>query len=132
MLCPLRQLGRLEADDHQRLRAVEPGRPLRLVRVEQAEVRRPQLGLHDLADAPRCRPPSESNVTPAVARKVGRRWMRIHASLMIPRMPSLPITIRSGDGPAPEPGKRRDSHQPCGVSMRTDSTKSSMWVWFVA
>ena len=74
----------------------------------------------------------EAKVTPAVARKVGRRWMRIHASLMIPRMPSLPITMRSGDGPAPEPGSRRDSHHPWGVSMRTDSTKSSMCVWLVA
>ena len=55
---PLRHLGRLEADDHQRLRAVEPGRPLRLLRVEQAEVRRPQLGLHDLADALASRPPT--------------------------------------------------------------------------
>ena len=69
---------------------------------------------------------------PAVARNVGRAWMRIHASVMTPRMPSLPMTMRSGDGPAPEPGRRRLSHQPCGVSIRTDSTKSSMWVWLVA
>ena len=69
---------------------------------------------------------------PAVARNVGRRWIRIQASVITPRMPSLPITIRSGLGPAPEPGSRRLSHQPCGVSMRTDSTKSSMWVWLVA
>ena len=55
---PLRHLGRLEADDHQRLRAVEPGRPLRLLRVEQAEVRRPELGLHHLRGRPRCRPPT--------------------------------------------------------------------------
>ena len=74
----------------------------------------------------------DGNVTPAVARYCGRRCRRIHAPVMIPRMPSLPITIRSGDGPAPEPGRRRDSHHPRGVSMRTDSTKSSMWVWLVA
>ena len=74
----------------------------------------------------------EPNTTPAVARKRGRAWLRIHASVMMPRMPSLPITRRSGLGPAPEPGRRRLSHQPCGVSMRVDSTKSSMWVWFVA
>ena len=73
-----------------------------------------------------------ANVTPAVARNTGRRCTRIHADVMMPRMPSLPIIIRSGDGPAPEPGSRRDSHQPRGVSTRTDSTKSSMWVWLVA
>ena len=72
------------------------------------------------------------NTMPAVARNVGRRWIRIQASVITPRMPSLPITIRSGLGPAPEPGSRRLSHHPCGVSMRTDSTKSSMWVWLVA
>jgi hypothetical protein len=69
---------------------------------------------------------------PAVARKVGRRWIRIQASEMTPRIPSLPMTMRSGLGPAPEPGSRRLSHQPAGVSMRTDSTKSSMCVWLVA
>ena len=70
----------------------------------------------------------DGNTMPAVARKVGRRWIRIHASLITPRMPSLPITSRSGLGPAPEPGSRRLSHHPLGVSMRTDSTKSSMCV----
>ena len=50
----------------------------------------------------------ESNTTPAVARNLGRAWMRIHASVMMPRIPSLPITIRSGLGPAPLPGRRRD------------------------
>ena len=49
------------------------------------------------------------NVMPAVARNVGRRWMRIHASVMMPRMPSLPITMRSGLGPAPRAG------QPAGL-----------------
>ena len=74
----------------------------------------------------------ESKVMPAVARNTGRACTRIQASVITPRMPSEPITMRSGLGPAPDPGKRRDSHQPCGVHMRTDSTKSSMWVWLVA
>ena len=74
----------------------------------------------------------ESNVIPAVARNTGRRWIRIHASVTMPRIPSEPITIRSGLGPAPLPGRRRLSHHPLGVSIRTDSTKSSMCVWFVA
>ena len=47
-------------------------------------------------------------------------------------MPSEPISIRSGLGPAPEPGSRRLSQTPLGVSARTDSTKSSMWVCSVA
>ena len=47
-------------------------------------------------------------------------------------MPSEPIRSRSGLGPAPEPGRRRLSQGPRGVSARTDSTKSSMCVWSVA
>ena len=74
----------------------------------------------------------DGKTIPAVARNVGRRWIRIQASVMRPRTPSLPMTMRSGLGPAPEPGSRRLSHQPLGVSIRTDSTKSSMWVWLVA
>jgi hypothetical protein len=46
----LAELGRLERDDHQRLGAVEGRRPRRLGRVEDAQVRGPQLGLHDAAD----------------------------------------------------------------------------------
>ena len=68
----------------------------------------------------------------AVPRNRGRAWIRIHASVMIPRMPSDPMTSRFGSGPAPEPGSRRASHQPAGVSIRAVSTKSSMWVWLVA
>ncbi len=47
-------------------------------------------------------------------------------------MPSEPISIRSGEGPAPEPGSRRLSQVPRGVIARTDSTRSSMWVSRVA
>ena len=68
------------------------------------------------------------NTMPAVARNDGRRCTRIHASVITPRIPSLPTTIRSGLGPAPDPGRRRLSHHPFGVSIRTDSTKSSMCV----
>ena len=72
------------------------------------------------------------NVTPAEARYWGRFCTRIQASVMTPSIPSLPIARRSGLGPAPLPGSRRDSITPAGVSMRSDSTKSSMCVWFVA
>ena len=48
-------------------------------------------------------------------------------------VPSEPSSIRSGDGPAPEPGSRRDSQtSPPAVTARTDSTRSSMCVGPVA
>ena len=47
-------------------------------------------------------------------------------------MPSEPIIIRSGLGPAPEPGSLRLSQVPAGLIARTDSTRSSMWVSTVA
>src|SRR5437660_1477185 len=51
---------------------------------------------------------------------------------MMPSVPSEPASMRSGLTPAPEPGRRRDSHAPEGVSARSDSTKSSMCVRTVA
>ena len=128
----LRQLGRLEADDD--AATAVPSSPA--ARPASTGSRMRQFAGHSLA----CTiwrtasvPASHvGNTMPAVARNVGRRWIRIHASVMTPRMPSLPITMRSGLGPAPEPGSRRLSHHPLGVSMRIDSTKSSMWVWLVA
>ena len=47
---------------------------------------------------------------------------------MTPRMPSEPMTIRSGEGPAPEPGNRRVFMTPRGVTVVVASTKSSMCV----
>ena len=73
-----------------------------------------------------------SNVTPADARQRGRSCTRIHASVMMPRLPSEPRNRRSGDGPAPDPGSRRDSLIPVGVTTRIDSTRSSMWVYTLA
>ena len=66
--------------------------------------------------------------TLADARKVGFLRNRTQASVMMPRIPSEPMNIRSGLGPAPEPGRRRDSSVPTGVTTRVLSTKSSMWV----
>ncbi len=51
---------------------------------------------------------------------------------MMPSVPSEPASIRSGLGPAPDPGRRRDSHMPAGVMARADSRKSSMWVQILA
>ena len=53
--------------------------------------------------------------TLAEARWVGLACTRIHASVITPSVPSEPSSMRSGDGPAPEPGRRRDSHTPAGV-----------------
>ena len=39
---------------------------------------------------------------------------------MTPSTPSDPIIIRSGDGPAPEPGRRRVSITPAGVTVVVD------------
>ncbi|COY43480.1 Uncharacterised protein [Mycobacterium tuberculosis] len=47
---------------------------------------------------------------------------------MMPSVPSDPRNNRSGDGPAPLPGSRRDSLIPTGVTIRSDSVKSSIWV----
>ena len=71
-------------------------------------------------------------LTDADALCSGRCWSRIHASVITPSVPSEPRNSRSGDGPAPEPGSRHDSLIPAGVTTRSDSTKSSMWVWSVA
>ena len=51
---------------------------------------------------------------------------------MTPSVPSEPRKSRSGEGPAPEPGSRRDSATPVGVTTRIDSHRSSMWVYTVA
>ncbi len=61
--------------------------------------------------APRAKSPKR---TPAEARCSGRGCTRTHALVITPRMPSEPASRRSGLGPAPEPGRRRDSHTPDG------------------
>ena len=76
--------------------------------------------------------PKASKVAEVERLNRGRSCSRIHASVMTPRVPSEPRNHRSGDGPAPEPGSRHDSLTPTGVTTRSDSTKSSMWVCSVA
>ncbi len=73
-----------------------------------------------------------SNSTPQESLNSGRGRTRTQASAIAPRIPSEPANIRSGEGPAPEPGSRRLSQIPRGVIARTDSTRSSMWVSTVA
>ncbi len=71
---------------------------------------------------------NEGAASVAAQRCAGRGWARSHAEVMTPSVPSLPSSSRSGEGPAPEPGSRRDSQVPVGVTARTDSTRSSTWV----
>ena len=81
----------------------------RLARVDQPAVGGPQPGLHDRAHRVARRPRTRrTHATPSGAlRRRGRT--RTHASVMTPSVPSEPSSSRSGDGPAPEPGSRRDS-----------------------
>ena len=70
--------------------------------------------------------------TEAPARNRGRGCTRIHASVITPSVPSEPQNSRSADGPAPEAGSRLVWSTPRGVTTRTDSTNSSIWVCSVA
>jgi len=54
-------------------------------------------------------------------RCTGRGCTRSHAWVTTPSVPSLPSSIRSGLGPAPDPGSRRDSQSPTGVTARTEA-----------
>ncbi len=123
-------IGRFEAE-HQDMggAVVDPGDP-RFGGVDQPAVGRVEAGLRDRATARTASAAvaKSSKPTEADARKVGRSCRRIQASTMMPSAPSEPIINRSGLGPAPEPGSRRVSWIPVGVTTRSDSTKSSMWV----
>ena len=63
---------------------------------------RPDCASARTASAPAAK---ESKATPAESLCSGRSWTRTQASVITPRMPSEPISIRSGLGPAPEPGQ---------------------------
>ena len=73
-----------------------------------------------------------ANFTEAEARNAGVSCSLTHASVITPKIPSEPMSSRSGCGPAPEPGKRRVSIKPAGVTTRIASTKSSICVVSVA
>jgi len=66
------------------------------------------------------------NKTGQEALKLGLSCNLIQASVITPNIPSEPITIRSGLGPAPDPGSLLDSITPVGVTIVVDSTKSSI------
>ena len=78
-----------------------------------------------MASQPRAK---SGNRTVAECLNGGRGTTLNQASVMTPSVPSLPSIQRSGLGPAPLAGNRRDSHTPTGQTARTDSTRSSMCV----
>ena len=123
-------VGGLEAQHQQRVLAVAAGRERRFGGVDQTAVGGVQPGLGDRAH--RLRAGFECGEPHAGRAAVGGSCTRTQARVITPSVPSEPISIRSGDTPAPEPGSRRDSHAPRGVSARTDSTRSSMCVYSVA
>ena len=104
----------------------------RLVGVDQPAVRRVQARLRQRPD--RLGAGSEARRTGRPPRRgaSGRGRTRTHASVITPRVPSEPISIRSGETPAPDPGAAATPTRPAGVSARTDSTRSSMCVYSVA
>ena len=95
--------------------------PARVKRASAGSIRRQLEGWRPDWEISRTHSAPRSKVgkrTPAEARKVGRGWTRIQASVITPRAPSEPMSKRSGLGPAPEPGRRREDQTPAGVSAR--------------
>ena len=74
---------------------------------------RPDCEITRAASAPAAK---LSKRTGREALKRGRGRTRTQASVITPRMPSEPRIMRSGLGPAPEPGSLRLSQTPVGVS----------------
>src|SRR3954453_5729253 len=62
---------------------------------------------------------------PADALNFTRSCTRIHASVTTPSVPSEPSASRSGLGPAPDPGRRRDSTTPAGGPQRTPPPRTA-------
>ncbi len=119
------------ADSTPSTRSALPGGPAEVVADSTASSRRqfdgltPDWAISRTASAPAAK---SSKPTPAESLWVGRSRTRTQASVITPRIPSEPISIRSGLGPAPDPGSRRLSQSPPSVTARIDSTRSSMCV----
>ena len=103
-----RMVGRLEAEHEHRVRPVARAGLQRLELVDQPAVRRVQAGLRERAHRLGAARGTSAKRTAREARCSGRGCTRTHASVITPSVPSEPSSIRSGEGPAPEPGRRRD------------------------
>ena len=119
------------ADSKPRTSSALPAGPAPVVSASVGSSRRQLVGKS--ADCESSRTASapasnEANETPQLSLCSGRSCTRTQASVITPRIPSEPSIIRSGEGPAPEPGSRRLIQSPLGVTARTDSTRSSTWV----
>ena len=119
------------ADDQHRLGAVEAGAVRASGRIEEAQVGRPQLGLGDLAGRLVARPPRRR-------RDAGggpERGPGLHAH---PRLADNAEDPLAADDQAVRVRPRARAGQAArlpparGVSIRTVSTNSSIWVWLVA
>src|SRR5882672_8297334 len=111
-----------KAEHHDRDAAVGRTGVESFLRVKDAAVRWIEAGLCD--GAQRARRTEER--MDALVRNFGRGCNRIQAREITPSVPSEPMNMRSGLGPAPDPGNRRVSNMPCGVTTRRLSTKSSI------
>ena len=104
-----RDAGGLEAEHEHALVAVARAGEQRLALVEDAAVRGPQAGLRELAQGVQRREQVAEHDARRRALRSGAGGTRIHASVITPSVPSEPSSRRSGDGPAPEPGRRHDA-----------------------
>lgn len=122
-----RVVGRLERQHQQPATNGRAGIQQRLGRIQQPAVGRVQPRLSDR--------PGRGDRGGPVVKHHGHRDLPSRTVLQPhPRLgddakrPLGPEEQPVGDGPAPLPGSRRDSLIPTGVTIRSDSVKSSIWV----
>ena len=116
-------VGGLEAEHEQRVAAVAGHRE----RASPASSRRQLVGCSPDCESARTHsaPATKSaKRTPAEARCAGRGCTRTHASVITPSVPSEPTSMRSGLGPAPEPGSRREAQTPGGRDRARPTRRS--------
>src|SRR5262249_20836558 len=121
---PQLMISGLKAQHQNRVRPVTAPRQQRLIMAQQAAVSRMKPGLRQF--------PGGIHGVGEPGEIHRRAGPEPRPRLNTPRAPSEPQNSRSADGPAPEAGSRLVSITPRGVTTRTDSTNSSIWVCNVA
>ena len=104
-----RMVGRFEGEHQERLLVIVDAVNARLLIVDDPKIGRVETGLGDRAHRLRSRKKIGKAEDRAATEARPGSCSRIHASVMTPSAPSEPMIMRSGLGPAPEPGRRRDS-----------------------